>query len=304
MTAMETGWGLDLIIWFQSWRTPLIAAFGTIFHYLGSEQFYLVILPLIYWCLDAAFGRRLAIFFLLASWGNAWFKALLHRPRPADISEAVQPVVQETGFGTPSGHAQNAVSLWGLVAYHARRVYITAIVVVYVLLVMVSRMIVGVHYLHDVVIGALIGTLLVGVYVWAEPRLSRPLAQQKVGVKVGLVILATAILLAISIRPTSVPATVTGVGTSLGAFLGMGVGIALETSFVHFRADGPIWKRALRFVLGVAVMLILWQGLDVAFEGLEPELVFRLIRYGLVGLWGSFGAPWVFVRIRLAEVDV
>jgi hypothetical protein len=25
------------------------------------------------------------------------------------------------------------------------------------------------------------------------------------------------------------------------------------------------------------------------------------VRYGLMGLWGSLGAPWVFVRLGLAD---
>jgi hypothetical protein len=41
----------------------------------------------------------------------------------------------------------------------------------------------------------------------------------------------------------------------------------------------------------------------VLFEGLEPPLVFRLIRYGLIGLWVGFGAPWLFVKMRLADIS-
>jgi membrane-associated phospholipid phosphatase len=302
MTAIETGWGLDIILWFQAWRTPLMAALGTVFHYLGSEQFYLVALPLIYWCVDEAFGRRLALFFLLASWSNSWLKALFHRPRPAQVSGDVHPAVEESGYGPPSGHSQNAAALWGVVAYRVRRAWVTVGVVAYVLLVMLSRMVVGVHYLHDVVLGALIGALLVGAYAWGEPRVSRWLKEQKLLAQIGLAVLVTAVLLGISLVTYATPATMEGAGTPLGAFMGMGIGFALEGRYVRFRADGLWWKRVLRFLLGTIGVLALWQGLSIAFEGLEPALAFRLIRYGLVGLWGAFGAPWVFVRIGLAEV--
>ena len=33
-------------------------------------------------------------------------------------------------------------------------------------------------------------------------------------------------------------------------------------------------------------------------------LVLRYIRYGSVTFWAIFGAPWVFLKIKLAERDV
>ena len=301
MSAIETGWGLDVILWFQSWRTPALETLGLIFHYLGYGQFYLILLPMIYWCVDAPFGRRLGLFFLVAGWSNLWIKALFHRPRPAFVSDAVHPTVEEPGYGLPSGHAQNAAALWGVVAFRARRAWVTIAVVVYVLLVMVSRMVVGVHYPQDVVIGALIGGLLVGAYVWGEPHVSGWLKAQKLLVQIGLAVLVAVIMLGLSLMADTAQATLETAGTTVGAFVGMGIGIALETRFVRFRADGPGWKRLVRFLLGIAGLLVLWYGLDKAFEGLEPALLLRVIRYGLMGLWGAFGAPWVFVRSRLAE---
>jgi hypothetical protein len=41
--------------------------------------------------------------------------------------------------------------------------------------------------------------------------------------------------------------------------------------------------------------------LRLAFSGLEPALLFRFCRYVLTGLWGALGAPWVFVRLKLAD---
>jgi len=44
--------------------------------------------------------------------------------------------------------------------------------------------------------------------------------------------------------------------------------------------------------------------LKAAFAGLEPAVLFRFIRYTLVGLWGALGAPWLFVRLGLADRNV
>jgi len=82
--------------------------------------------------------------------------------------------------------------------------------------------------------------------------------------------------------------------------MGMGVGFVLERRWVRFDSGGPAWKRVVRFLLGVVVLVALWLGLRIAFSGLEPALLFRFARYGLVGLWGGLGAPWAFRRLGLA----
>jgi len=43
-------------------------------------------------------------------------------------------------------------------------------------------------------------------------------------------------------------------------------------------------------------------GLKVVFpdEGEPMYFVLRTIRYALVGLWSTLGAPWLFVRLGVA----
>ena len=59
----------------------------------------------------------------------------------------------------------------------------------------------------------------------------------------------------------------------------------------------------IRYLLGVVVLFGLWGGLKLAFSGMEPAGLLRFTRYALVGLWGGVGAPWVFVRLGLAEEE-
>jgi hypothetical protein len=82
--------------------------------------------------------------------------------------------------------------------------------------------------------------------------------------------------------------------------MSMGIGFILERRWIRFALSPTWWKRLVAFVLGVVVVGGLWGGLRVAFDGLEPALVLRFVRYGLVGLWGSLGAPWAFVQLGLA----
>ena len=83
--------------------------------------------------------------------------------------------------------------------------------------------------------------------------------------------------------------------------MGMGVGFVLERKWVGFESGGIWWKRALRLMLGLGLMLGLREGLGVLASGMNHESVFRFVRYLLLGLGGALIAPWIFVSIGLAK---
>ena len=75
-----------------------------IFSLLGSEEFFLVFLPLVYWSVDAALGLRIGLILMVGTSVNDLFKMALHGPRPYWVSTKVQGMASETSFGVPSGH--------------------------------------------------------------------------------------------------------------------------------------------------------------------------------------------------------
>jgi hypothetical protein len=87
--------------------------------------------------------------------------------------------------------------------------------------------------------------------------------------------------------------------SAIATLLGFGIGIALERSTLHFEAAGPFKQRLGRFGLGFLVLALLYLGLRMAFAVLEPEPLWRIIRYSILGLWVGYGAPWCFIQIRL-----
>ena len=93
----------------------------------------------------------------------------------------------------------------------------------------------------------------------------------------------------------------------MGTILGMSVGFLFEPRYIRFRVDGPWWKRLLRLVLGLIVVLFFWQGpklvipTDIA-HGLAIAL--RFLRYVCTGLAAILLAPWIFVKLRLAQVEL
>jgi len=92
--------------------------------------------------------------------------------------------------------------------------------------------------------------------------------------------------------------------TTMGTLLGMSIGFILEREHIHFKMDGLWWKRGLRFILGMVLVVIFYLGLKVVFpEGVSHPvaIALRMVRYGLVGFSVAFLAPWLFVATSLAE---
>ena len=65
-------------------------------------------------------------------------------------------------------------------------------------------------------------------------------------------------------------------------------------------------KRALRFVVGLIGVLILWRGLGLVFPDNNDLISYllRYIRYTFVGFWIAAGAPWLFFRFKLADAKM
>ncbi|MBO9370000.1 MAG: phosphatase PAP2 family protein [Chloroflexi bacterium] len=285
-------WGLRVIAWFQQFSPALDWPFRA-FTFMGDEEFFLLLLPLVYWCLDRRMGARLTVAFLVSAYTNAVAKTLAAQPRPLDYApERVKVLWDATGYGFPSGHTQSAVVVWGYLAAQARRRWVWILAAVMMLFIPLSRIYLGVHFPYDVLGGYIIGAALLLLYLWLEPGIERWLEEKGLIWRLGVATLAPLILMLLFLTPDGV--------TSGATLMGMGVGFVLERHWVRFDSGGPVWKRIVRFLLGVVVLVALWLGLRIAFSGLEPALLFRFVRYGLVGLWGGLGAPWAFRRLGLA----
>ena len=89
--------------------------------------------------------------------------------------------------------------------------------------------------------------------------------------------------------------------TCAGTIFGMLAGMVWLAGQGGFRTSGPWWQLVLRYLLGVAGVLIVY-GLKYIFPAGEtiPAYFLRYLRYALIGFWVTGGAPWTFIRVKLA----
>jgi len=92
---------------------------------------------------------------------NLLLKTLFARPRPV----FADPVVVESYYSFPSGHSMMSLIAYGMLAYliglyiknHYARIFVVFIAALAIVLIGISRMVLGAHYLSDVVGGFIAG---------------------------------------------------------------------------------------------------------------------------------------------------
>jgi len=155
-------WGTGAILWVQSLRHPFFDALFLAATFLGEEEFFLIFLPFIYWCLNKQVGVGLTYISVFSHYLNSVVKMAFGLPRPSDPRLAL--LRTETSPSFPSGHAQSAVVNWGYLVTRFHYKVFRIVAVVLILLIAFSRIYVGVHFPQDIVGGLLIGLLLLVAY--------------------------------------------------------------------------------------------------------------------------------------------
>lgn len=126
--------------------------------FFGGVGFLLVVFTLDYWFVDAKRGAHSLGLAVAGAGMVVALKAFFGEPRPSvDVA-----AISASGFAFPSGHATMSTIAYGLLAYDLRkstwRVRF-AVASVVVSLIALSRVVLGVHYVRDVVAGVLFGSL-------------------------------------------------------------------------------------------------------------------------------------------------
>ncbi|MFN2226469.1 MAG: phosphatase PAP2 family protein [Anaerolineae bacterium] len=296
-------WGTEALVRVQSLSSEWMVLVFAALSFLGREEFYILLLPLVYWCIDRRIGIGLGYISLLSAWLNNAVKYLFDIPRPADPRLVVDYPESTPSF--PSGHAQNAVANWGYLALRFRKPAVTIGAITLIVLIGLSRLVLGVHFPQDIVGGWLIGLLLLGAYTWAEPRVTPWVAAQRRSVQLALALAVPLLLFFVYPADTTGRYPAQEGVTAAGTLLGFNLGLFMERIWVRFTVAGSLGRRALRLLAGLVVLMIFYVGPRLVLpEEMTPyglEAGVRVLRYALVGWVAAFLCPWLFLRLGLAD---
>ncbi|HPD88678.1 MAG TPA: phosphatase PAP2 family protein [Oscillospiraceae bacterium] len=276
----------DIIRAIQSISTPFLDLVMQAITILGEQIFLVPVAALIFWCVSKELGYWLCG---CAAAGNLTVNALktvFAVARPIGV-EGIRVLRASTATGTsfPSGHTQAGANFCTALARATgrRRFYILAAVVP--VLIALSRLYCGVHWPTDVLAGLAIGILL-PLLLWRLYR--RILPSKRPLFFLGLTLIFIPFLF--------LKGDVTDLWKSFGFSLGIAVGNYLEQKYVRFETGGRFGKLALRYLIGMGIVLVFEAGLKAVFP--EGNL-FALIRYSILPVVMLAGWPALFKKLGL-----
>jgi membrane-associated phospholipid phosphatase len=304
-------WGLDCIRQVQTLSAiPGLTILMRAITNIGSTAIYLFLFPFVYWCVDEKKGLRLAMVLFISTWINLALKFFLNQPRPffTDYDPSVGLVLEIMG-GFPSGHAQNSLVIlmilasWKIIPRLSRAAHycITSFLC---LLIGFTRIYLGVHFPTDVFGGWLIGGLVLAAYFLAGGRIKTWFESHNP--RIGLTVAAALALAMNMYRPSEYLLMPSGM------ILGLGIGYFLCRRYIVFNASlkdrsGTVKRLTMlvRYALGITAMVLLYVAAGKFINGLRNSGNYHLyvfIRWILMAIWISAGAPWVFCKLRLVQV--
>jgi membrane-associated phospholipid phosphatase len=319
-------WGIPVIQWMQSlgsWLEPVMQFFT----FLGTENFYLLILPIFIWWIDIGLGIQIGLGLLFSGIVNSTLKILFGLPRPFWVSSEISAFSSESSFGLPSGHAQNAIVIWGLLAAWSKKGWARTAMVILIIMIAISRIYLGVHFPTDTIAGLLVGGLILWAFLRFYDSIKKWIRQFNPSRQILFALFVSLLMLAIGLGSiyltrdrvipnewveqaeaaigTSAPldpVSSDGIIANVATLFGISTGAIILLDWGKFTPEGSWSQRIGRYLVGVIGLILLYFGLR-ALLPTEPELpraVFRFLRYSLVGFWVAFLAPYLFVKLRLA----
>ena len=321
MSALQE-FGIDLIVMMQQ-LSPALDGIMSFFTFFGTVEFYMILIPAVYWTLNKRWGLRAFLILLFTDFVGSAFKLYLHQPRPYWISENVRllQAKEELSYGIISTHASDPPAVLGYLALKFKKQWLWGVAVAVPLLISYSRMHLGVHFPHDVAAGWIAGLLVLFIFVKLEERVSVGLEGRSIGYRLGAAFAASmgyvivALLVSAAIASSPDPAgyaayteearSLNHFFTLAGSMFGAMAGWTLMKSYAPFSEAGPLAQKFARYLLGLAGIVVVLYGLDFVFDAVQAgEIVaysLRYVRYGLTSLWAIFGAPWLFLKLKLAQ---
>ena len=274
---------LEIIKVIQSIHNNILDNFAQGITMLGEQYFYFLFLVIVFWHIDKRFGYKLG--FVLISNGiiNGAIKDIVNARRPIGV-EGVRSLRIETATGNsfPSGHSQGAAAFWFLLMREFKKRWLYILGTVLMIIIGLSRIYLGVHWPKDVAVGLIIG--IAWVYIGGKIF---DYSVEKNNKHILLFFILPSLIGLLLFKSSDYLKAVA---------IGMGfyIGYAIEDKYVQFEEEAIPKIQVLKFLIGASGLLIIM----VYFKKLMPKgNINDFIRYSLLGIWITAGAPFIFTRI-------
>lgn len=277
---------IQILQFLESIRMEPITSIMIVITMMAETVFLSVIAMILYWCVDKEKSKRLSFMIFFSAGVNGIIKNIIKMPRPFQVG-IVSPIRAHTAtsYSFPSGHTQAATSFWGSSMLILKKKPVVILGSLMILLTGFSRMYLGVHWPMDVIGGILFGLASVLVAGGLIGEDGKVVNWHVIGASMAFI---GVLILDVDANLYKTIASIWGF--ALGAFL--------EQKYVAFKPIQPMRMQIVKVIIGLIGVGALQIGLKRVF----PEYkALDMIRYALVMLWITVGAPYCFKEFLKQE---
>ena len=293
---------MTVLYFLESIRMPGLNEFMLGITRLGEETAFLVAALIVFWCVDKRKGYYVMAVGFAGTMASQFLKLLCRVPRPwaldPDFTILEQAREAADGYSFPSGHSQSAVGTFGAIAATSKNKWVKGVCIALCVLVPLSRMYLGVHTPADVLVGAGMALALVWLlrrWIMEGDRGMLILISLLTAMAVGLLLYTTCWPFPADVDQENLASGVKNAYTLLGCMLGIAVVYPVEKKYVRFSTEARWWAQILKVILGLAVVLLVKEGLRAPLDGIfGGHMAARMIRYFLVVLAAGILWPMSF----------
>ncbi len=279
----------ELITSLQSWRFGPIDFLFRVITFLGDDEFYMIFFSILIWTYNKTLGFWGAFVLLSSATGSNLIKDITMLERPP-IEGVTHP---EGSYAFPSGHTLTAVTVWGYLAVRLKNKAFWVWSIAIVVLIAFSRMVLGYHFLGDILGGFALGIPFLLFFLWLSNLAAEKGLIEKLTTPLLLILSIAVPVLLVAVLPGADPPKI------LGYLAGASFGYIVEKEKLRVSVKSPAISQLIKGLAGVAMLF----GIIFGLGGLLPSSVTALgfIRYALGGVWVTLGAPYLFVSVGLSR---
>lgn len=285
-------WGFEYVIAIQELHSPLIDSFFRFISYLGGIRFSLCLIIFILWCVDYELGIRLAIILGISGYTNFASKSLFKQPRPFNINANLK-LIDVSGYGFPSGHAQSVILIWIVLSTYIKKTWFWILSFFIILTVSFSRFYLGAHFILDILGGWILGLIFIAIFLYIFPYLEIKLKHFPLRLKILLSFLITFLITILHLN--------TDISLTMGFLAGISIGVELKNKYFPFSIEGSWFLKILRFIVGIIFLFIIDQTIRIFYpvEKFINYQIFAFFHIGILGIFISFIISKLFTFLKL-----
>lgn len=303
---------MELLYLLERIRVPVLNEFMLLITQLGEETAFLVAALILFWCVDKRSGYYTMAVGFIGTVTNQFMKLWFRVPRPWVLDEEFTILEQAreaaAGYSFPSGHTQNAVGTFGVIARVVKNKWLKMAAVAVAVLVPFSRMYIGVHTPQDVLVAAIIAIVLIfalkPVIFSANKRNIPILLAVMIVMSVAFLCYVEFYSFPVDIDAHNLTSGIKNAYTLLGALIGLLVVYIVDEKWLNFSTKAVWWVQVLKVSLGLVLVLLVKSGLKTPLNFLFGESFGRAIRYFMIVVTAGVIWPCAFMHFQKLEDKV